>query len=80
VLTKNSKIKKYLLFSSAIKRPLETSFFISRIAVWVVTLLYKIEMFRGEFVELNGGADFYAKDIESLNQWIVDTLDHAAHI
>jgi len=22
----------------------------------------EIEMFRGEFVELNGGADFYAKD------------------
>ncbi|MCD4720776.1 MAG: hypothetical protein K8S13_13105 [Desulfobacula sp.] len=40
----------------------------------------EIEMFRGEFVELNGGADFYAKDIESLNQWIVDTLEHAAHI
>ena len=93
----------------------------------------EIEMFRGEFIELNGGADFYAKDIESLkkegaislkvfldackkrniepkkrysgkfnvrvpsnlhaditsaamaegkslNQWIVDTLEHAAHI
>ena len=26
----------------------------------------EIEMFRGEFVELNGGADFYAKDIKSL--------------
>lgn len=25
-----------------------------------------IEMFRGEFVGLNGGADFYAADIESL--------------
>lgn len=25
-----------------------------------------IEMFRGEFVDLSGGADFYAKDIESL--------------
>jgi len=93
----------------------------------------EIEMFRGEFIQLNGGADFYAKDIESLkkegaislqvfldackkrnsepkkkysgkfnvrvpsrlhaditnaataegkslNQWILDTLDHAAHI
>ena len=92
----------------------------------------EIEMFRGEFVSLNGGADFYAKDIEilkkegfvslkvfldmcaeegiephkeysgkfnvripsnlhaeivgaatasgkSLNQWIVDTLDHVVH-
>ena len=26
----------------------------------------EIEMFRGEFVGLNGGADFYARDIESL--------------
>ncbi|PCI29999.1 MAG: toxin-antitoxin system HicB family antitoxin [SAR324 cluster bacterium] len=26
----------------------------------------EIEMFRGEFTELNGGADFYAKDIENL--------------
>ena len=25
----------------------------------------KIEMFRGEFLELNGGADFYAKEIEN---------------
>ncbi len=25
-----------------------------------------IEMFRGEFIGLNGGADFYAKDIEGL--------------
>lgn len=92
-----------------------------------------IEMFRGEFIGLNGGADFYASDIESLknegavslkvflemctedgieprkeysgkfnvrvpsdlhadissaataegkslNQWVVDTLDHAVHI
>ena len=28
----------------------------------------EIEMFRGEFVDLNGGADFYAKDIESLKK------------
>ncbi|MCU7850353.1 MAG: type II toxin-antitoxin system HicB family antitoxin [Candidatus Thiodiazotropha sp. (ex Lucinoma kastoroae)] len=92
-----------------------------------------IEMFRGEFIGLNGGADLYASDIESLknegavslkvflemckedgvesrkeysgkfnvrvpsdlhadiasastaegkslNQWVVDTLDHAVHI
>ncbi len=92
----------------------------------------EIEMFRGEFVGLNGGADFYARDIaglknegalslkvfidmceeegveprkeysgkfnlrispklhadiagaataegKSLNRWIVDALDHAAH-
>lgn len=92
----------------------------------------EIEMFRGEFVGLNGGADFYAKDIKglkkegaislkvfldmcredgvnprkeysgkfnvrvptelhaeiagaagaegkSLNQWVVDALDHAIH-
>lgn len=28
----------------------------------------EIEMFRGEFVGLNGGADFYAKDIETLKK------------
>jgi len=27
-----------------------------------------IEMFRGEFMGLNGGADFYAKDIEGLRR------------
>jgi len=27
-----------------------------------------IEMFRGEFVDLNGGADFYAKDRENLRK------------
>lgn len=27
-----------------------------------------IQMFRGEFVGLNGGADFYAKDVEGLKQ------------
>ena len=26
----------------------------------------EIEMFRGEFVDLNGGADFYARDIDGL--------------
>ena len=93
----------------------------------------EIEMFRGEFVGLNGGADFYASNIESLkkeglislkvflkacqkrgiepkkeysgkfnvrvpsslhadivsaatangkslNQWVVDILDHAVHL
>ncbi len=28
----------------------------------------EIEMFRGEFTELNGGADFYAKDIDNLKK------------
>ena len=28
----------------------------------------EIEMFRGEFVGLNGGADFYAKDAEGLKR------------
>ncbi len=28
----------------------------------------EIEMFRGEFIGLNGGADFYAKDIDSLRR------------
>ena len=28
----------------------------------------EIDMFRGEFVGLNGGADFYAKDIEGLRK------------
>jgi len=27
-----------------------------------------IGMFRGEFVDLNGGADFYAKDVEGLRR------------
>ena len=27
-----------------------------------------IEMFRGEFLSLNGGADFYAKDIQGLKE------------
>ena len=27
-----------------------------------------IEMFRGEFIGLNGGADFYAKDIDGLRK------------
>ncbi|NLD13504.1 MAG: type II toxin-antitoxin system HicB family antitoxin [Gammaproteobacteria bacterium] len=28
----------------------------------------EIEMFRGEFLELNGGADFYATDLEGLKR------------
>lgn len=32
----------------------------------VVTYDPDIEMFRGEFIGLNGGADFYAKDVEGL--------------
>ncbi|MDM8566047.1 type II toxin-antitoxin system HicB family antitoxin [Candidatus Halobeggiatoa sp. HSG11] len=28
----------------------------------------EIDMFRGEFIGLNGGADFYAKDIDSLKK------------
>ena len=28
----------------------------------------EIEMFRGEFIDLNGGADFYAKDIDTLRR------------
>lgn len=34
----------------------------------VITYDPEIEMFRGEFVGLNGGADFYAKDPESLKR------------
>lgn len=32
----------------------------------VVTYDPDIEMFRGEFIGLNGGADFYAKDVDGL--------------
>lgn len=35
----------------------------------------EIEMFRGEFVGLNGGADFYAKDAESLKREGQTSLD-----
>jgi len=34
----------------------------------VVTYDPDIEMFRGEFIDLNGGADFYANDIEGLKK------------
>lgn len=32
----------------------------------VITFDPEINMFRGEFVGLNGGADFYAKDVDGL--------------
>jgi predicted HicB family RNase H-like nuclease len=32
----------------------------------VITLDSDIQMFRGEFIGLNGGADFYAADVEGL--------------
>jgi predicted HicB family RNase H-like nuclease len=32
----------------------------------VITYDPEIKMFRGEFVGLNGGADFYAKDVDGL--------------
>lgn len=28
----------------------------------------EIELFRGDFMDLNGGADFYAADVESLHR------------
>lgn len=34
----------------------------------VITYDPEIEMFRGEFVGLNGGADFYATDVEGLHR------------
>lgn len=34
----------------------------------LVTYVDDLEMFRGEFVELNGGADFYARDLETLRK------------
>jgi len=34
----------------------------------VITFDPDLEMFRGEFVGLNGGADFYAKNTESLKK------------
>lgn len=34
-----------------------------------------INMFRGEFIELNGGADFYAADVESLRKEGETSLD-----
>jgi predicted HicB family RNase H-like nuclease len=34
----------------------------------VITFDPDIQMFRGEFVGLNGGADFYAKDVKGLQK------------
>lgn len=34
----------------------------------VITFGPEIQMFRGEFLGLNGGADFYAKDVEGLQR------------
>lgn len=34
----------------------------------VITYDPEIEMFRGEFIGINGGADFYAKDTEGLKR------------
>ena len=46
----------------------------------------EIEMFRGEIIDLNGGADFYAKVSaramaagKSSNQWITDLIDQSIH-
>ncbi|WP_418236882.1 type II toxin-antitoxin system HicB family antitoxin [Desulfovibrio sp.] len=41
----------------------------------VITYDPEIEMFRGEFVGLNGGADFYVKDAESLKREGKTSLD-----
>ena len=41
----------------------------------VITYDPEIEMFRGEFIGLNGGADFYAKDLEGLKQEGKASLD-----
>ncbi|WP_049722588.1 type II toxin-antitoxin system HicB family antitoxin [Gilvimarinus polysaccharolyticus] len=34
----------------------------------VINYAPEIEMFRGEFINLNGGADFYATDIDGLHK------------
>lgn len=34
----------------------------------VISFDPELQMFRGEFVGLNGGADFYAKDVEGLRR------------
>ena len=34
----------------------------------------EIEMFRGDFIGLNGGADFYAKDLEGLRREGAESL------
>lgn len=40
----------------------------------VVSYDQEIGMFRGEFVGLNGGADFYAKDVERLKREGITSL------
>ncbi|CAI3959221.1 HicB family (HicB) [Commensalibacter communis] len=34
----------------------------------IITYDNEIEMFRGEFINLNGGADFYANDVKELRK------------
>ncbi len=34
----------------------------------IITYDPEIDMFRGEFVGINGGADFYAKDLKGLRR------------
>lgn len=41
----------------------------------VITYDPEIEMFRGEFIGLNGGADFYAEDAEGLKREGKASLD-----
>ena len=41
----------------------------------VISYDTEIEMFRGEFIGLNGGADFYAKDANSLKREGQTSLD-----
>ena len=40
----------------------------------VITYDPDIEMFRGEFIGLRGGADFYAKDVDSLKKEAAKSL------
>lgn len=46
----------------------------------VITYDPEIEMFRGEFVGLNGGADFYAADAEGLKREGKISLDVFLHM
>lgn len=38
----------------------------------VITFDPEIEMFRGEFIGLNGGADFYAYSVEELKKKVLN--------
>ena len=40
----------------------------------VITYDSDIELFRGEFIGLNGGADFYGSDVESLRREGAESL------